>query len=163
MNGLQFGGSLPDVMKYWLYAIHPAWMWVVFVLTIYALYLGLQSHRARKATGETKKTLVKQKFPQRHYQSAALLLALMTTGSIGVLGIEYLNSGKLYVVPHTIVGLVMTVLMANAAALAPFMQKGKEWARQIHMAFAFSITGLFGWQLITGFEVILEIIGEYKP
>ena len=57
----------------------------------------------------------------------------------------------------------MTVLMANVAALAPFMQRGKEWARQIHMALAFSIVGLFGWQLITGFEVVLEIVGEYKP
>ena len=163
MNDSQFADSLPEVMKYWLYSIHPAWMWVVFVLTIYALYLGLQSRRTREATGEVKKTLVKQKFSQRHYRVGALLLALMTTGSIGVLGIEYLNSGKLYIVSHTIAGLVMTVLMANAAALAPFMQRGKNWAHQIHMTLAFSITALFGWQLITGFEVIFEIIGEYKP
>lgn len=162
MSDLQFAASLPEMTKYWLYVIHPAWMWVVLVLTIYALHLGLQSRCTRKATGETKKTLVKQRFSQRHYRIGALLLALMTTGSISVLGIEYLNSGKLYVVPHTIVGLVMAVLMANAAALAPSMQRGKEWARQIHMVFAFSIVGLFGWQLITGFEVILEIIGEYK-
>ncbi|MGD1950064.1 MAG: DUF4079 domain-containing protein [Leptolyngbyaceae cyanobacterium] len=163
MNDLQLAGSLSEVMKYWLYAIHPAWMWVVLVLTIYALYLGLQSRRTRKVTGEIRKTLVKQRFSQKHYRIGALLLALITIGSIGVLGIEYLNSGKLYVVPHTIVGLAMTVLMANVAALAPFMQRGKEWARQIHMALAFSIVGLFGWQLITGFEVVLEIVGEYKP
>ena len=163
MNDLQFSASFPEVMKYWLYAIHPAWMWVVLVLTIYALYLGLQSRHTRKATGEIRKTLIKQKFSQRHYRIGALLLALMTTGSVGVLGIEYLNSGKLYIVPHTIIGLVMTVLMANAAALAPFMQTGKEWARQIHMAFAFSIIGLFSWQILTGFEVIFEIISEYKP
>ena len=83
-------------MSYWLYAIHPALMWVVFVCTLYALYLGLQVRRTRSATGELKKALVKQKFSKRHYQLGAFLLALMTTGSIGVLGIEYLNSGKLY-------------------------------------------------------------------
>ena len=71
MNDLQLAGSLSEAMKYWLYAIHPAWMWVVFVLTIYAFYLGLQSRRARKATGEIKKTLVKQKFSQRHYRVGA--------------------------------------------------------------------------------------------
>ncbi|ASC70525.1 hypothetical protein XM38_014640 [Halomicronema hongdechloris C2206] len=149
-------------MNYWLYAIHPAWMWVVFVFTLYALYLGIQVRRTRTATGELKKALVKQKFGQRHYQLGALLLALMTTGSIGVLGIEYLNSGKLYVVPHTLVGLGMTVLMANAAALAPLMQRGKEWARYTHIAIALTITVLFGWQFVTGIEVVWEIINDYS-
>ncbi|MEL6319334.1 MAG: DUF4079 domain-containing protein [Cyanobacteria bacterium J06626_14] len=162
MNNLQFATSLLRVMKYWLYAIHPAWMWVVLVLTIYALHLGFQSRRTRLATGEFRKTLVKQKFSERHYRIGALLLALMTTGSIGALGIEYLNSGKLYVVSHTIVGLVITVLMAHAAALAPFMQRGKEWARQIHMVFAALIIGLFSWQLITGFKAVWEIVHEYQ-
>lgn len=163
MNYLQLAALFSEKLRYWLYAIHPAWMWVVLVLTVYALYLGLQSRRTRTAAGDIKKTLVKQKFAQRHYRIGAILLALMTTGSVGVLGIEYLNSGKLYVVPHTIVGLGMTVLMANAAALAPFMQRGKEWARQMHMAFAFLITGLFGWQLITGVEIVWEIIHDYQP
>lgn len=145
-------------MSYWLYAIHPAWMWVVFVCTLYALYLGIQVRRTRTATGELKKALVKQRFGKRHYQLGAFLLALMTTGSVGVLGIEYLNSGKLYVVPHTVVGLGMTVLMTNAAALAPFMHQGKEWARYIHIAIALVITLLFGWQLITGIRIVFEIV-----
>ena len=85
----------------------------------------------------------------------------MTTGGVGVLGIEYLNSGKLYVVPHTVVGLGMTVLMANAAALAPFMQRGKEWARYTHIVIALVITVLFGWQVITGIQVVFEIANEY--
>lgn len=148
-------------MNYWLYAIHPAWMWVVFVCTLYALYLGIQVRRTRTATGELKKDLVKHRFGKRHYQLGAFLLALMTTGSIGVLGIEYLNSGKLYVVPHTIVGLGMTVLMANAAALAPLMQQGKEWARYTHIAIALVIIMLFGWQLVTGIQVVFEIVNEY--
>ncbi|MBE9062461.1 DUF4079 domain-containing protein [cf. Phormidesmis sp. LEGE 11477] len=163
MNSLRFIVSLQPATGYWLYAIHPIWMWVVFVMTVYALYLGLQSRRTRMASGEMKKILAKQKFSQRHYRIGALLLALMTTGSIGVLGIEYLNSGKLYVVPHTVVGLVMTALMANAAALVPFMQRGKEWARQVHMVLAFSIMGLFVWQLFTGFSIVWEIVSEYKP
>ena len=145
-------------MNYWLYAIHPAWMWVVFVYTLYLLYLGLQIRRTRAANGDLKRMLVKQKFGQRHHQLGALLLALMATASIGVLGVEYINSGEIYVVPHTLVGLSMTVLMASAAAFAPLMTKGENWARYAHVMIALIITTLFGWQVITGVEIILSIV-----
>ena len=149
-------------MNYWLYALHPTWMWIVFIFTLYALYLGLQVRRTRSATGELKKDLVKQRFGRRHYQLGALLLTSMTTGSVGVLGIEYINSGKLYVVPHTMIGLGMTVLMACAASLAPFMQQGEEWARYTHIVIVTVITMLFGWQVVTGVEVVWEIINDYQ-
>jgi Protein of unknown function (DUF4079) len=74
--------------------------------------------------------------------------------------VTYINNGKLFVAPHLVVGLTMTGLIATSAALSPFMQKGQDWARYTHIALNTAIVGLFGWQAVTGVDIVLRIISK---
>ncbi len=145
-------------VKIWSQFFHPALMWVLFALTLYALYLGVKVRQTRSAPAEQKKELIKGKFNLRHYQIGSLILALMVVGSIGGMTVTYLNNGKLFVGPHLIAGLSMTGMIAVSAALSPFMQKGQDWARYSHIFLNVAIVGLFGWQAISGIEILQRII-----
>jgi uncharacterized membrane protein len=54
----------------------------------------------------------------------------------------------------------MTGLIATAAALVPLMQKGNELARYAHIFLNVTILGLFGWQAVTGMEIVQKIISK---
>ena len=84
----------------------------------------------------------------------------MVIGSIGAIAVTYINNGKLFVGPHLIAGLSMTVLIAVSASLSPFMQKGKDWARYGHIGINTVIVGLFGWQAFSGVEILLRIVSK---
>jgi Protein of unknown function (DUF4079) len=137
---------------------HPLLMWLLLAMTISAMYTGWQWRRARSATGDAKKALLQGKFNLKHHQIGATVLALMVVGSIGGMAVTYVNNGKLFVGPHLIAGLAMTGLIAIAAALTPLMQKGAEWARLTHIAINVVIIGLFGWQAVSGIEIIQRIL-----
>ncbi|KRH98226.1 MULTISPECIES: DUF4079 domain-containing protein [Cylindrospermopsis] len=149
----------PDV-KFGLEFFHPAIMWILLALSLYAAYLGLQVQRTRNAQGEEKKQLIKGKYSDKHHKIGSVLLALMVGGSIGGMAVTYINNGKLFVGPHLLAGLGMTGLIAFSAALAPFMQKGANWARATHILLNFGILGLFIWQAVSGVEIVLKIIGQ---
>ncbi|MEY3867630.1 MAG: DUF4079 domain-containing protein [Microcoleaceae cyanobacterium] len=151
---------IPESVKVWSQFGHPVIMWVLFALTLYAMYLGIQVRRTRSAQGEEKKQLIQGKFNLKHYQVGSLILALMVLGSIGAMAVTYINNGKLFVAPHLVVGLTMTGLIATSAALSPFMQKGQDWARYTHIALNTAIVGLFGWQAVTGVDIVLRIISK---
>ena len=151
---------IPESVKVWSQFGHPVIMWVLFALTLYAMYLGIQVRRTRSAQGEEKKQLIQGKFNLKHYQVGSLILALMVLGSIGAMAVTYINNGKLFVAPHLVVGLGMTGLIATSAALSPFMQKGQDWARYTHIALNTAIVGLFGWQAVTGVDIVLRIISK---
>lgn len=129
-------------------------------MTFYALYLGLLVRRTRNATPEEKKDLIKGKFNVRHYQIGSLLLAFMVLNTLIGMGVTYINNGKLFVGPHLLAGLGMTGLIATSAALSPFMQKGNDLARYSHIALNIVLVGLFGWQAVTGTEIIQRIISK---
>ncbi|MBW4419512.1 MAG: DUF4079 domain-containing protein [Myxacorys californica WJT36-NPBG1] len=150
--------ELLQFLKVYSQFVHPVLMWVLLALTIYALYSGLQWRRARTATGDLKKNLLKEKFNVKHYQIGSVVLAIMVVGSIGAMGATYINSGKLFVAPHLLIGLGMTGMIAVSASLSPFMQKGQDWARYSHIAINVAITGLFGYQAITGITIVQNII-----
>jgi hypothetical protein len=40
------------------------------------------------------------------------------------------------------------------------MQKGQNWARFTHIALNVVLLGLFGWQAITGVEIVQRIISK---
>ena len=44
--------ELTPTIKFWLNFAHPATMWVLLALSLYAAYLGLQVQRTRNAQGE---------------------------------------------------------------------------------------------------------------
>ncbi|MDY6937485.1 MAG: DUF4079 domain-containing protein [Cyanobacteriota bacterium] len=145
-------------MKYWLYPIHPIIMWVLFVLVLYAFYLGVQVRRTRTATGETKQVLSRERFDRAHHRLASVLLAGMTLSTLVGMGVDYLNTGQLFIGPHLIPGAIAISLMATTAALAPWMQQGKSWARNLHLGLGMAIASVFSWQVFSGFYVIWEII-----
>ena len=139
---------------------HPVMMWVLFGLTLYALYSGMKSRKLYTAQGEEKKALIKGKFRNKHFIMGAWVLSLMVLGNTGGIAVTYLNNHKLFVGPHLIAGLGMTTLIAIAASLVPFMQKGSKFARDTHMVLNIVILGLFGWQAITGMEIVQKIMNQ---
>ena len=152
--------EIPEPIKVWSQFGHPILMWILFALTIYALYLGVQWRRTRDADKDTKKELLKKDFRNRHYQLGSLLLGLMVLGNIGGMAVTYINNGKLFFGPHLLVGLSMTALIAVSASLAPFMQKGNELARYTHISINMVIVGLFGWQAVSGLDIVQKIIDK---
>jgi hypothetical protein len=150
--------EIPAALKPILTFAHPVSMWVLLGISIYAMYLGVQIRRTRAATGDAKKQLIQGKFNLKHHQIGSLLLAFMVVGSIGGIAVTYVNNGKLFVGPHLIAGLGMTGLVAMSAALSPAMQKGNDLARYSHIAINVVILGLFGWQAVTGMQIVQRIL-----
>jgi len=147
----------PEV-KFWLNFLHPVLMWVLLGVSIYALYLGIQWRRARTAEGEQKKELLKGRYNLKHYQVGSLILTLMVLGALGAMAVTYINNGKLFVGPHLLAGLGMTGMIAVSASLAPFMQKGQDWARYTHIVLNATILALFSWQAVSGVQIVQRII-----
>jgi hypothetical protein len=150
----------PLEVKPYLNFIHPPLMWIIFGLCIYAMYLGIQVRRTRSVDAATRKELIKGKYNSRHHQIGSIILGLMVLGSIGALAVTYINNGKLFVGPHLIAGLSMTALIAFSASLTPYMQKGQDWARYGHIGINVVIVGLFGWQAVSGLEILQRIISK---
>src|SRR5512136_2269524 len=92
--------EIPAEVKVWSQFFHPALMWVLFALTLYALYLGVLVKRTRTAEPEKRKELIKGKYNLKHYQVGSALLALMVLGTLGGMAVTYINNGKLFVGPH---------------------------------------------------------------
>ena len=152
--------EIPQSVKVWSQFIHPILMWVLLAISFYALYLGIQIRRTRSAEGEVKKELLKGKFNVKHHQMGSLLLALMVTVAIVGMGVTYINNGKLFVGPHLLAGLGMMALIAIGASLTPLMQKGNDWARNTHIFLNIVLLGLFGWQAVSGVEILQRIISK---
>ncbi|NJO81055.1 MAG: DUF4079 domain-containing protein [Cyanobacteria bacterium RM1_2_2] len=140
--------------------IHPLLMLGLFAYLIYAAYLGFQVRRTRNAEGEAKKELIQGKYASRHYQSGAIILAVMVTGAFGGIVSTYLGAGEIPAIAHLFVGLGMTALVSISAALVPLMQRGKTWARQIHIALNITLLLLFTWQTFTGLEIVQELLAQ---
>ncbi len=152
------GIEIPESIKVWSQFGHPLMMWVLLGLTIYALYLGVQIRRTRSAEGEDKKKLIQGRFNTRHHQIGSVLLAVMVLGTLGGMAVTYINNGKLFVGPHLLVGLGMTGMIATSAALTPYMQKGNSWARYSHIVLNVALLGLFGWQAVSGMQIVQRIV-----
>jgi hypothetical protein len=150
--------EIPPALKPILDFSHPLFMWILLVVSVYALYLGVQIRRTRAATGEDKKALIQGKFNVKHHQVGSLLLALMVLGAIGGMGVTYIDNGKLFVGPHLLAGLGMTGLVAVSASLTPLMQKGNDIARYTHIGINLSLLALFGWQAITGMQIVQRLL-----
>lgn len=152
--------QIPESVKIYSQFGHPMLMWALLATSLYALWLGFQSRKIRSADPETRKLLIQKDVKQKHYVTGSLLLALMVMGTVGGMAVTYINNGKLFVGPHLLVGLGMTALIATAAALAPWMQKGNDLARYTHIALNLAVIGLFGWQAVTGVEIVQRIVSK---
>ena len=146
-------------LKPYISFFHPFTMWILLMIALYALYLGVQVRRTRLADANLKQTLVKGRFAVRHHQIGSILLALMTMGAIGGITVTYLNNGKIMVNPHLFAGLSMVGLISISAALVPLMQK-QDWIRSIHVSLNVILLGLFGWQAVTGVQIVQKILNQ---
>ncbi|MDF0554392.1 DUF4079 domain-containing protein [Kamptonema sp. UHCC 0994] len=146
-------------LKPYLSFFHPITMWLLLVVALYAMYLGVQVRRTRLADGDIKKEMVKGRFAIRHHQIGSILLALMVIGAIGGMTVTYLNSGKIAIGPHLFAGLGMVGLISTSAALVPFMQK-HDWVRNLHISLNIILLGLFGWQAVTGVQIVQKILSS---
>ena len=152
--------AIPESVKVWSQFIHPIIMWVLLATAIYALYLGLKVRQSRNAKGDAKKELIKGRYNVKHYQVGSVLLALLTLNAFLAMAVTYINTGKIFFGSHLIVGLIVVSLIVTSASLAPFMQRGNIWARNIHFALNIGVLGLFGWQAITGIQVVQNIVSK---
>lgn len=152
--------EIPESVKVYSQFLHPILMWLLFGMTLYSMYLGFKIRKTRSAEGEEKKQLIQGRFNIRHHQISALLLAFMVTGSLGAMAVTYWNNGKLFVTPHLVVGLVMTAMIATSASLTPFMQKGNNVARYTHILLNIGLVALFGWQAISGMDIVQRIVAR---
>jgi CHASE2 domain-containing sensor protein len=150
-----------DPIKPYLNFIHPIMMWALLAVSLYALYLGWKIRETRSAEGDAKKELIKGRFNVRHHKWGSALLAFMVLGTIGGMAVTYVNNGKLFFGPHLIVGLVMTGIIAVSASLVPFMQKGNGIARSAHITLNIVLVGLFGWQAVTGTQIVQKILSNF--
>lgn len=150
--------EIPESVKIYSQFGHPIMMWALFFTALYAMWLGFQSRQIRSADAEKRKELIKKDVKGKHFILGSLLLSLMVLGTIGGMAVTYVNNGKLFVGPHLLVGLTMVGLIATAAALVPWMQKGNEAARLTHISLNVTLVGLFGWQAFTGVEIVQKIL-----
>lgn len=149
-----------ESVKVWSQFIHPLVMWVLFATAIYALSLGLKVRQTRNAEGDAKKKLIREHYNIRHYKIASVLLALLTLNAFLAMAVTYINQGKIFFGSHLIVGLLVVSLVVISASLSPFMQRGNMWARNFHYVINIGVLGLFGWQAVTGMQVVQKIIGK---
>ena len=150
--------EIPEGIKTWSQFGHPLLMWTLLGLTVYALYSGWQIRRTRSADKDTKKELIKKNFNVKHHQIGSILLSLMVLGNIGGMAITYINNSKLFLGAHLLTGLGMTGMIATSAALVPYMQKGNDIARYTHITLNITLLGLFGWQAVTGMQIVQKIL-----
>jgi hypothetical protein len=152
--------TIPPALKPIITFAHPLTMWVLLSITVYALYLGFQVRQTRFATGEKKKNLIQKKFNLKHHQVGSVLLVVMVLGSLGGMAATYINNQKLFLGAHLLAGLGMTGMIAVSASLTPLMQKGNDLARYTHIALNVTLLGVFGWQAITGMQIVLKILNN---
>jgi hypothetical protein len=152
--------QLPPLLKTVLPFFHPLVMWGTLALALYALYLGLQVRRIRSADTQTRKKLIAAKPSQKHFIVGSSFLVLIVLGTIGGMAVTYINNGKLFVGPHLLAGLGVMALAALSAGLAPFMQQGNQFARNLHLVSNAVLLAIFGWQAVTGVQIIQRILTQ---
>jgi TRAP-type C4-dicarboxylate transport system permease small subunit len=152
--------QLSEPLKTIVDFVHPVLMLLTLILAFYAGYVGWQYRRIRSTDGEEKKALIAKRYNLLHHNLGSIFLVLMIGGAIGGMAVTYNASGKLFVGAHLLAGLGLTFLAAISAALAPLLQKGKEWARSTHIAVNTVLIGVFVWQTLTGFQIVQRLLEQ---
>ncbi len=152
--------EMPILLKSIIAFSHPVFMLGLLGASLYALYLGLLARRTRTAEPEVRKQLIKEKFNQKHFKLASILLAIWTIGGLGGMAATYTLFHKLFVSPHLIIGLSSVGLIALAAMFVPLMQQGKEWARIAHITCTVLLLGTILAQTFTGLKIVQKIVQD---
>jgi len=111
----------------------------------------------------TRSELVNGKFKDRHFQISSLLLGGGIFFTVYGVFNTWFRAEKLFPGPHLFAGAAICVGWALAGACVPWMEKGNETARYLHIGLNAVISLLFAWQLSTGFEILLKVWGLSIP
>ena len=152
--------AIPEPFKTVVTFAHPLLMLLTLFLALYAGYVGWQYRRIRSTEGEEKKALISKRYNTLHHNLGSVFLVLMVAGMVGGIGVTYNNNGKLFVGAHLIAGLGLAFLAALSAAFAPVLQQGKEWARVTHITVNTGLIGVFVWQAVTGWQIVVRILDQ---
>jgi hypothetical protein len=105
-----------------------------------------------------RKALVAANPKDQHFSQGATLAFLGTAFAIeGPLN-TYARAGKLFPGPHLYAGAGLVVLWGLAVACVPAMQKGNDTARAVHIGANAAGIGLFGWQVVSGYPILLKVL-----
>jgi len=107
--------------------------------------------------------LVKEQYKDKHYQLSALLLGGGIFFTLYGTFNTFFRAQKLFPGPHLYAGAAVCALWALSASMVPYMEKGNETARTVHIALNVVNVILFVWQLFTGFEIFLKVIALDIP
>lgn len=167
MSGASPAAAVPEALVEAFKSIpaslaHPVTMWTIFGTALYTFYLGYQSSLVRKSEPAKRKELIQGKFGERHFRISSALFAVMTLATFGGMANTYTRTDKLFPGPHLYAGLGLVATLAVMSSFAPYMLKGKEWARNAHFTLAFLAIGLFGWQAKSGMVIVGKLLGWDK-
>lgn len=162
--GTEAASAVPEAIKEGFKSIpasliHPISMWIVVGVTLYTFYLGYQSSLIRKVEPEKRKELVKARVGERHFKTSSSLFAVVTLVTFAGMANTYTRAGKLFPGPHLYAGLGIIAVMSVMSSFVPYMQKGKDWARNSHFAAAITVTSLFLWQAKSGMVIVSKLLG----
>jgi hypothetical protein len=105
-----------------------------------------------------RKELASQGNRDKHYNQGAWIAFLGTVFAIeGPLN-TYARAGKLFPGPHLYAGAGLVVCWAAAVACVPYMSKGSETARTLHIASNLTGLALFAWQITSGIPILLKVV-----
>jgi Protein of unknown function (DUF4079) len=155
--------------------VHPVAFLAFYVFAVLTAYEGYKWRELRtvskdardpslaaidKAALEVKltglKTSSKDSKNKHKAMGAVLLGSGVTLGLEGGLS-SYWRVGELYPGDHLFAGLTLCAIWSIGYALAPWMEKGDEIARNIHVAINVIGLLLFTWQVGTGLEIMINV------
>ena len=145
-------------MPFALNFVHPVLMWGLLGLMLYSGYLGFKASLIRKASPDDRKAMLLEHYGTRHARLGPVILAVTLLGAVGGMGVTFLKHGKLLIGPHLFVGLGVAALVIITASLGPSLQKGKDWARTLHVTTNGLVLTLFGWQAISGVAIVKKLL-----
>ena len=147
-------------MPFALNFVHPVLMWGLLGLMLYSGYLGFKASLIRKASPDDRRAMLLEHYGARHGRLGPVILAVTLLGAVGGMGVTFLKHGKLLIGPHLFVGLAVATLVILTASLGPSLQKGKDWARTLHVTTNGLVLALFGWQAISGIAIVQKLLSS---
>ncbi|MCT4363310.1 MULTISPECIES: DUF4079 domain-containing protein [unclassified Synechococcus] len=127
-------------------------------LMLYSGYLGYMASLIRKLSAEERKAMIPLQYGQRHAQLGTVILGVTLLGAAAGMAVTFLKNGKLIIGPHLFVGLGVAVLVIATAFLGSSLQKGKNWARVLHVSINGVVLLLFDWQAFTAIAIVQKLL-----
>ena len=160
---------------------HPVYFLILYLVSMAAAYQGLQHRRSRELLTEIqiltrnnpqdpiiselklkRDTILKESPKDKHVSLTSLILGSGTASALfGGLS-TFFRQGTIYPDVHLFGGLSMVIIWALTASLAPYMAKGSDIARNLHIVL--NVIGLliFTSQIYSGLEVAINIYNNVE-